>query len=275
VPKLAPLSQGGLALKRARSEKGLGFAAGMVLVAGLTAAAAAFGGGSMFDVSEGFGAMTDDLAVDAGFGVSEIRVAGVEGVRADEVRAVVMPDGRGSLLAANPAAVRERIEGLDWVASADVARRWPNQIRVTVERRDAFALWQHRGAVQVVDADGQAVHEARPADHLHLPHLVGEGAATTAGPVLRALEQLPATRARVQALVRVGDRRWDLRLKNGMAVRLPEADPIGALANLERWQTDVRLLDRPLARIDLRLDGPVVVTPRAPTPKPALPAEAV
>ena len=51
--------------------------------------------------------------------------------------------------------------------------------------------------------------------------------------LLIALEGLPQTRARLKALVRVGDRRWNLQLTSGTTIALPEEDAPQALAQLE------------------------------------------
>jgi cell division protein FtsQ len=69
------------------------------------------------------------------------------------------------------------------------------------------------------------------------------------------------------ALVRVGERRWNLQLKNGITIMLPEGHEAAALARLGTLQTDQALLDRPLVFIDMRLPDRLAVRAR-----PAVPA---
>ena len=62
--------------------------------------------------------------------------------------------------------------------------------------------------------------------------MVGRGAETRAKDFLALLDRYPAIRDQVRAVVLVGERRWNLRLKNGIDVRLPETDVAAALERL-------------------------------------------
>ena len=62
---------------------------------------------------------------------------------------------------------------------------------------------------------------------------------------------------RVEAGVLVGQRRWNLNLKSGIDVKLPEADPEAAIASLVRLERQSRILERDALAIDLRMPGRV------------------
>ncbi len=87
-------------------------------------------------------------------------------------------------------------------------------------------MWQNGGKFQLIDRAGQVVVEQDPvkdaAAFATLPLVVGAGAPENAAALLDQLAALPALRARVVAAVRVGERRWNLRLNNGADVLLPE-----------------------------------------------------
>ncbi len=239
--------------------------AGLVFVVGAAVAIAAWLGSSLFDAREAFARSTDAAAASAGFSVDHIDVVampgspGISTARAAEVRALIVPQNRQSILSLEPAAVKTRVESLDWVAAARVRRLWPSTLRVEVQRRQAYALWQEHGQVSVIDANGERLLAERSADHRNLPLVVGAGAGPASTPILAALESLPDVRARVERLVRVNDRRWDVRLKSGAIIALPEQDAPDALARLERLQDQYALLDRPVDRVDLRVPGRLAV----------------
>lgn len=235
--------------------------AGALLIGGAAIAGASWIGGSLFDAREAMYASADGIATIAGMKAT-IDVRGVEGQRKAEVEAVALPHGRVSIMAASPDKVKDNVESLDWVESATVARLWPSTIRITVSRRDAFALWQENNEVTVVDAAGERVHGARPADFAYLPRVVGAGAGPAAEPVLVALEELPAVRTRLLAFVRVGDRRWNMRMRSGAEVLLPEADPVGALVRLEKMLRANPTMDRTYARLDMSVEGRMYLQPR-------------
>jgi cell division protein FtsQ len=262
MPRLARIKlSGGIAPDEVQvSGKSLALAiAGAVFFGGAAIAGAAWMGSSLFDVREAFARSADGAAASAGFAISDVEVLGVGGARADEVRDLIVPEGRHSILSLDPLDVKARIESLDWVASANVRRLWPSTLRVRVERRQAYARWQEDGEIAVIDYNGERLLAERAADHPELPLVVGAGAGPAAEPLLIALEELPELRSRLKAMVRVGDRRWNMELQSGLTIALPESEPAIALSRLEGLHAAHDLLDRPIALIDMRTPNRMAV----------------
>jgi cell division protein FtsQ len=94
---------------------------------------------------------------------------------------------------------------------------------------------------------------------IQLPLVVGQGAETRAKAFLAMLDRYPAMRDFVRATVLVGERRWNLRLKNGIDVQLPESDIAAALEKLVTLDREKNLITRDIAVIDLRLADRVTV----------------
>ena len=63
--------------------------------------------------------------------------------------------------------------------------------------------------------------------------MVGQGADQAAGNILPAVNARPRLRDRLEALVRVDDRRWDLRLKDGSLIQLPAGAKLTPAAQKE------------------------------------------
>jgi cell division protein FtsQ len=76
--------------------------------------------------------------------------------------------------------------------------------------------------------------------------------------------------SRVIAASRISERRWDLHMKNGTDILLPEGHEVEALDRLLVLQQETALLDRPLQAIDMRLGDRLVLRP----PQPDKPAPA-
>lgn len=160
-------------------------------------------------------------------------------------------------------AARQRIEGLTWVEEATVERRLPDTVVVALKERRPFAIWQNQNKYVLIDRAGQVVANqdaGRFKDKL--PMVVGAGAPAGANSLLTTLDKYPTLSGRILAAVRVGERRWDLHLKNGIDVMLPEGHDVEALDRLMQLHRDHALLDRPLAVIDMRLPDRLVTRPR-------------
>jgi cell division protein FtsQ len=168
--------------------------------------------------------------------------------------------GRGTpILAVDLKAAEQRLDAIAWVRSASVERRLPNTLFVHLVERQPLAFWQRDNKLVLIDRTGTVV----PTDDLgqfgSLPVLVGSGAPEAGGALVDMLAAEPQLARRVDAAVRIGGRRWDLRLENGIEVALPEegaADAWHRLALLER--TD-GILERAITRVDMRLPDRLVV----------------
>jgi cell division protein FtsQ len=106
-----------------------------------------------------------------------------------------------------------------------------------------------------------------------LPLVVGEGAARHAAELLDMLATEPELGARVSAAIRVGDRRWNLRIDNTIDVLLPADAPAGAWAQLARLERSSAILKRDVQTVDVRLPDRLVlrVNPEVPKEAPTSP----
>ncbi len=103
--------------------------------------------------------------------------------------------------------------------------------------------------------------------------MVGEGAAAAAPEILPQVRARPRLMQRLEALVRVDDRRWDIRLKDGGLIQLPADNMESALIQLDQLDQKARVLELGFDRIDLRDPELVAVRPRGvPVPPPPAPA---
>ena len=197
----------------------------------------------------------------AGFAVAEVYVAG----RGETSRAAVLEALRvelGTPMAGfDPQAARDRLLALGWVREATVERRFPDTVIVRLRERTPLALWQRRGRLVVIDREGAVIDGAAPGRFARLPVLVGADAPEHAARLLAVVATEPDLGKRVQAAVRVGGRRWNLRLDNDIDIELPEQGVAEAWRRLARFEREHQLLARDIAAIDLRLPDRVVVRP--------------
>lgn len=243
-------------------------ATAVLLVGGGLIAAASGGRGQAVAATVGDGVDKSFSAL--GFHVARVDIHGASPFAEPLIRnAVGVSDGAPSL-GVDIASLRERIEKVGYVRSATVARMLPDKIAVTVVERNRQAVWQHAGQIHVIDDHGQVIPEADPSLFSGLPMVVGEGADEAAHDVLPLVQARPRLMTRLEALVRVDGRRWDLRLKDGSLIQLPSVGEDAALIQLDQLDQRSRLLELGFERIDLRDSEMVAVRPRGqPAPIPA------
>lgn len=196
---------------------------------------------------------------EAGLAVEAVYVAGRKQADRDALIEAIGVDVGDPILTVDAEAVRARIEALGWVAHARVQRRLPDRLLVRIAERRAAAIWQRDGQFVLIDRGGHVIGPEDVDSHRHLKVLVGDDAPQHAAGLLAVLDQEPALKARIVAAVWIGERRWNLRLDNGIDVRLPESDPVDAWRRLARLERDHDILARAIKAIDLRQSDRLIV----------------
>lgn len=217
-----------------------------------SAIAALFVSGAVGRAIHGVDDTMDAIVADAGFGISEIYLSGNSRVPPETILAALGMKPGESIFSANLAQARARIMALDWIASAQVMRRYPDSIYVSVVEKQPFALWQSPGGLAVVERNGGLITTQGAQKFANLPKLIGKGAPKAAADLVDAVMAHRATAARVAVYQYVSERRWNLILNDGVVVELPETGWRKQLDALEHLIVDDGILERNVAEIDLR-----------------------
>lgn len=198
----------------------------------------------------------------AWFPIEDVVATGQYHTRDSEIYAAIGVKKGDDMMDVEPEAVRAQVEALDWISSARVARLWPATLEIKVTEKEPYAIWQSKGVLWLIDRKGQKITKDGVAEYAGLPMVVGDGAPQHAVELLDILKRFPAIQRLTKASVRVGDRRWDLHLKNGIEVRLPEDGIEDALHRLTVLQQEQRIFERDIEVVDLRLPDRLVIKPR-------------
>jgi cell division protein FtsQ len=215
--------------------------------------------------------IVQSITARTGFAVDQVKVVGNRQTSEIDILDRLELDGWTSLIGFDAEAARERIATLPWIEVAAVRKVYPHTLEVRVEERQAFALWQQGSDLSVIEKDGAVIAPFSGGKQVLLPLLIGAGAPAKAPEFLAKIEKYPDLATRIRGYVRVGDRRWDLKLDNGITVKLPEDGEDQALAELVGMDHDKGLLSRDIAAVDMRLSDRLVVqlTPEAATQREA------
>jgi cell division protein FtsQ len=188
----------------------------------------------------------------AGFTLREIAITGAERTAPEVASAALALTEGQSIFGVRPDAARARLLMLPWVADAEVQRRFPNKVAVRLIEKRPFALWKNGNELSVIERSGAVITKVQESPVAHLPNIAGAGAPQAAAPIIDALAKQKAIQARLVAIERIGERRWDLHLAGGVTVRLPEEGWERQLAEFERLIVEKGVLERDIEMIDLR-----------------------
>ena len=241
-----------------RLPRGAGIAAALTLIVA-SAAYGAVRGGHLPVVMAELRDFRDSVANLAGFRITSIALAGQRRLSREDVLTTAGITGRSSLLFLDASEARARLKAKPWIADATVLKLYPGRLHIAVTERDAFALWQRDGKVEVIADDGAVVEPSAGQYFAKLPLVVGIGAETRAKGFVAVLDKYPSVRDQLHAAVLVAERRWNVMLKNGINILLPSAGLEQALDTLVRLERTNKILSRDISTIDLRLADRVTV----------------
>ena len=196
----------------------------------------------------------DRAAQAVGLDTAQVTVSGTKRLKREDVlRAAGMAE-KSTLFLIDAAKARAALLQNPWIADAEVRKLYPDRLEIKIEEKKAYAIWQNKGRYAVIAKDGTVIDQidAKDIRNSSMPFVVGAGAEKKAAELYALLARFPAIKAEVAAAVMVGERRWNLRLKSGLDIRLPDEDADVALLRLVALDRDDKILSRDITVIDLR-----------------------
>ena len=204
------------------------------------------------------------LGAEAGLKLRHIQVRGRSHISKETLLATLDLQLDAPMFSINLQDLHNRVSQIGWVKNAIIERRLPGTIHIVLDERVPVALLQNNTDHQLIDATGAIIEGADPREFTHLKVVAGDNAAANAAPILAALRTEPELFSEVWAISFRSERRWDVYLKNGIEIRLPESDPILAWSRLAVIDREKAITNRDLAVIDLRTPKQLIVEPNIP-----------
>ncbi|MCY4031422.1 MAG: FtsQ-type POTRA domain-containing protein [Hyphomicrobiales bacterium] len=236
----------------------------ILLLVSLTVAVATAGWGSVILLRE---EVIVRVSESLGFQLEEVVMHGNVRVKQETLLEALALERGKSLFLIDLAEAKARLESLEWVKSASLQRIFPGTIKGRIHEQQPFAFWQEGGHLFLINKDGDAFLDLGSANSpdakrmasvkATLPYLVGTGALEDGVEFLESLQNYPAIGEHIKAVVRVGQRRWDVHLNNGARVQMPEKSFHQALVRLQKLHLEYDIFRRDVLIIDLRLDDRV------------------
>lgn len=206
---------------------------------------------------------TLELSGKAGFQVKNILVEGRKYTDADILLALINVGEGDPIFLFDPVDAKTQIEKISWVKSARVERRLPDTIYIDLIEREPMALWRHDEKLSLIDADGAILTQENLEQFKDLFMISGKGAPKKTPPLVIMLENYPEFLELIDHAELIDNRRWDIMLKDGKRIKLPEHDKDLAIKALVSQHTEHKILTQKAVRdIDARYKGRLIVRTR-------------
>lgn len=194
-----------------------------------------------------------------GFAVREVYVKGRIETNKELLLNTLRLKRGAPILAFDPDAALERVTSLPWIRTAVIERQLPDVVYLSLVERKPLALWQYKGDFTLIDTSGEIIPLNNISGYRDLKIVVGWDAPKHASNLLGILAVAPELAKRVKAAVRVGGRRWDIKMDNGLEIYLPELEPVSAWVQLAELQELHNVMEGDIAIVDLRLPDRIIL----------------
>ncbi|MGL4439799.1 MAG: cell division protein FtsQ/DivIB [Bosea sp. (in: a-proteobacteria)] len=194
-----------------------------------------------------------------GLGMDRITISGLMELDEHEVLQAAGINPRGSLAFFDVSEARQRLEAQPLIREANVRKLYPGELTIQLKEREAFALWQLNGEISIISSDGTVIDKMRDGRFAHLPLVVGPGANKRVRDYVVLLAEAGSLKKEIRGATLVSERRWTLKLQNGLDVRLPEENADEAVRRLARLAREQKLIDKDIISIDMRQPDRVTV----------------
>jgi cell division protein FtsQ len=165
-----------------------------------------------------------------------------------------------SLVGFESAALREKLQELDWVKEAVVERELPSTVKISIYEYKPLARLNDEQGLFIVDNTGHKITAIEEDSFKHLPLLRGEQSAENAAELFGLLMQKEIKLGADVVEARfIGERRWDIGFGTDVWVNLPENNAEKALDILKKLNAAKKVLTMEGTVIDLRLEDRIVL----------------
>ncbi len=139
-------------------------------------------------------------------------------------------------------------------------------LHIKVDEKTPSLLMKKENGFNVLSEHGDYIRSLHSRENFSdLPVITGEGAENAAAQATAIFKAIYGNLDQVRGLVFVGQRRWNIVMKSGQVVMLPENDALQAIQKIIILDKTEQILSRQIAVFDLRL--PSRITLRVPSDK--------
>jgi cell division protein FtsQ len=185
--------------------------------------------------------------------LSEIHIEGNHKVSLEAIQDLMNLKIGDNILSLNLEQIRNNIESNKWIAKAIVERILPSTIKVSIEEEKAKAIYIQNQKTFFINEEGKIIEEVNDYNlSRNYIYLIGEKANTSYAEILDYLYPNDLLYNKIEGLIKINERRWDVKLKDNITLKLPESNLESNLLIFEEILQKNSLLEYPCV-IDLRL----------------------
>ena len=198
--------------------------------------------------------------------ISKISVKGAKEPLKKEIIILVQNAATEGFSALKAQALREKIQEINKVEKAFVKLSTDGSVNVEVIQRKEAVVFFNNHLYEVLDSNGVILSIKQHYQGLSsLPLLVGKDGQKNINELLSLINEIGSFQSEVLYYEWVGERRWNIHMKNDLVFKLPENNLNKGLEVMRMFLNETDTLLKPIVSVDLRnIDKPIIKLREAP-----------
>lgn len=195
------------------------------------------------------------------FSIKHISTNGNRHTRQSDIIDATFNNNNNSIFSFDSKKAIKNLNNLDWIKSVNLIKLYPSTLHINIIEYNPIATWFYKNEKYVIGEDGQIINSLNADNFSNLKIIAGDNAARVAPELILQLRARPKIGNKVKSILRVGNRRWTLRLYNGIEIYLPEDNFSSSLDKLLKLNDEEDILNKYIKIIDMRLPKRIDITP--------------
>ena len=162
-----------------------------------------------------------------------------------------------NLLLLDKQILQNEIEQVPWVKRANIKKIFPNKIQVQVIENDPYAIFLNEGVPFLIDLDGTIITQISDQSiDTSMIQILGEKANENLESLIKSINiHFPELLNDIKSLEYIELRRWNMKLRRDLKIKLPDEKIDQSIINLKRLFVEQNVSESNIIEIDLRIHG--------------------
>ena len=136
-----------------------------------------------------------------------------------------------------------------------------NLLKINIQEKNIIGLVKIKNSHYLIDEFNNLIEEKITPNLFHLPTFIGKNSNKNANVILRLIKESDINLDYISFSL-IGNRRWNIKLNNGVKILLPESNVFDTLKLLKKIDSEYNILNGNFVEIDLRIYGKYFLKPK-------------
>lgn len=150
------------------------------------------------------------------------------------------------------------IKQLEWVKNVEIRKFLNGTVYIKIFEYQPVAIWQNKGTLYLIDEEGHIISSKNIEKFKNLLLVIGNDALNHLSSIMPFIDK--NLQKDITALIRVGERRWNMKLKSAVEIKLPENYTASALNYITSLYNQNVISSNDIKIIDLRIPKKIFIT---------------